>query len=69
MTRNIGTADRAIRLIAGIVLVLLPFLTSFAAATPWLWWASLVAGLVMLATAATRVCPAYSLLGVKTCPA
>jgi hypothetical protein len=69
MTINIGTADRLIRLVAGIVLMLLPLLTGFAAATPWLWWGALVAGGVMLATAVMRSCPLYTLLGVNTCPA
>jgi len=67
MPYNLGTADRAIRLAIGAILVLLPLLTSFGAATPWLWWAALVVGAVMLATAALRFCPLYTLLGVRTC--
>lgn len=67
MPRNVGTTDRAARLVLGLVLLALPLLTGFAAGTPWLWWAALVVGLVMLATAATRVCPLYTLLGVRTC--
>lgn len=67
MTPNVGTADRAVRLVLGAVLLLLPLLTPFAAGTAWLWWASIVVGLVMLATAATRLCPLYTLLGVRTC--
>lgn len=68
MTRNIGAADRMIRLVAGIVLILLPLLTRFAAATPWLWWAALIVGVAMLGAAALRSCPLYTLLGVSTCP-
>lgn len=68
MTRNIGTIDRSLRLIAGVVLILLPLQTGFAAATPWLWWGALIVGAAMLATAALRVCPLYTLLGVSTCP-
>lgn len=67
MPCNVGTADRAVRLIVGTVLVLLPLLTAFAAGTPWLRWVSLAAGLVLLATAAMRFCPLYTLLGVRTC--
>ena len=67
MPRNVGTTDRAARLVLGLVLLALPLLTGFAAGTPWLWWGALVIGLVMLATAATRVCPLYALLGVRTC--
>lgn len=67
MPCNVGTTDRAVRLVLGLVLLALPLLTGFAAGTPWLWWGALVIGLVMLATAATRVCPLYALLGVRTC--
>ena len=66
MTCNIGTADRAIRLVVGLALIALTLLTSFAAATPWLWWAALVVGVVMLATAGLRFCPLYAILGVRT---
>jgi hypothetical protein len=69
MTPNIGTADRTIRFVLGIVLVLLPFATTFAAGTPWLRWGALVVGLVMLGTAAVRNCPLYSILGIRTCRA
>lgn len=67
MTCNIGTADRTIRLVLGAVLVLLALATGFASATPWLWWATLVVGIVMIATAGLRFCPLYTLLGVRTC--
>lgn len=67
MPCNVGTADRAVRLVLGAVLLLLPFLTSFAATTPWLWWAAVVAGVVMLATAGLRFCPIYAVLGARTC--
>jgi len=69
MPRNVGTADRIVRLIAGVVLILLPLATGFAAATPWLWWTALAAGVILLVTAGMRVCPLYSLIGVRTCRA
>lgn len=67
MPCNIGTADRVVRIAVGLLLVALTLATSFAAATPWLWWAALVAGIVLLATAGLRFCPLYTLLGVRTC--
>lgn len=67
MTRNVGTADRTLRLVAGILLILLPLVTTVAAGTPWLWWAMMIAGVVMLVTGLTRSCPLYTLIGVKTC--
>ena len=67
MIGNIGGVDRTMRLAVGVVLILLALLTGFAAATPWLWWASLAVGAVLIATSATGSCPAYALLGVNTC--
>ena len=32
-------------------------------------WVAAMAGVVMLVVAAVRVCPIYSLIGVRTCPA
>lgn len=59
MTVNMGSADRIIRAIVGIVLIALVFVGP---QTAWGW-----IGAVPLATAAIGNCPAYSLLGIKTC--
>ncbi len=59
--RNVGTADRIIRLIVGLGLLSLVF---FGPQTPWGW-----IGLLPLVTAALGTCPAYTLFGLKTCPA
>ncbi len=67
---NVGTIDRASRFMAGLVLLAIVFLPP---STPilaglGLWrWAVAVIGAVMIATAAMRFCPAYTLLGVNTC--
>lgn len=58
-TKNIGTTDRAIRGIVGIVLIALAITGNL---TPWGW-----IGIVPLATALLSWCPAYALLGIKTC--
>jgi hypothetical protein len=68
MTQNIGTADRTIRFILGALLVLLPLMTGFAGGSPMLRWGALVVGVVILATAAVRSCPLYTLLGIRSCP-
>lgn len=60
MTRNEGTLDRALRIIAGLVLLSLVFVGP---QTPWGW-----VGIVPLLTGIVGYCPAYSLLGVNTCP-
>ncbi|MGH2341400.1 YgaP family membrane protein [Segnochrobactraceae bacterium EtOH-i3] len=61
---NVGTADRIIRAIVGVVLILLPFvagLTGF-----WTWLLPLL-GVIALGTAALKSCPLYSVLGINTC--
>ena len=59
MTQNVGNIDRILRIVAGLVLLSLIFIG------PKTWWGLL--GIVPLATAFMRTCPAYSILGVNTC--
>ncbi|WP_372927344.1 DUF2892 domain-containing protein [Marinobacter sp.] len=59
MTRNMGTADRSIRAVVGVVLLALVFVGP---QTAWGW-----IGIIPLATAMMGNCPAYSLIGIKTC--
>ncbi|WP_018231296.1 YgaP family membrane protein [Thioalkalivibrio thiocyanodenitrificans] len=57
--KNMGTVDRALRAIVGLVLISLVFVGP---QTPWGW-----IGIIPLATAVISWCPAYSLLGMRTC--
>ena len=57
--KNIGTIDRSIRILAGLILLALVFVGP---QTPWGW-----VGLVPLVTALMGWCPAYTLFGIKTC--
>lgn len=59
-TKNAGTLDRSLRAIVGLVLIALT-LTGGIGVWGWI-------GVVPLLTAAFGWCPAYSLLGIKTCP-
>ncbi|HBO12861.1 MAG TPA: DUF2892 domain-containing protein [Halieaceae bacterium] len=61
MQRNEGTLDRAVRIIAGLGILSLVFVGP---QTPWGWL-----GLVPLVTGLVGICPAYGLLGIRTCPA
>ncbi len=63
MTRNVGTVDRVLRVVLGIVLLALPFVLESS-----LRWLGLI-GVVPLITGIIGACPAYSLLGIRTCPA
>jgi len=59
MKTNEGTIDRALRVIAGLVLI-----TLAATGTVGMWgWI----GIMPLLTGAIGVCPAYSIFGTSTC--
>lgn len=69
---NVGSIDRVVRLVVGLLLIALPFLPPAAGLMAgWgAWQYALVAvGAVLVATAALRICPAYVLLGIRTCAA
>lgn len=65
MSANVGSIDRILRAIVGVVLIALVFVGPVAA----MGWPRIVVGVVgavMLLTAAIRFCPAYTLIGVRT---
>jgi len=64
---NVGSIDRAVRYSAGFVLLLLSLFGGFFES--WGAWGIVlgIVGLVLVGTAAARVCPAYLLLGIRTC--
>ncbi len=62
MQTNVGTVDRVIRLLVG--LVILSFVLTGETAARWLG----LIGLVPLATAVAGTCPVYALFGATTCP-
>ena len=69
---NVGSIDRAVRVVLGVLLVAAPFVPPVAEAVAgWGNWRYLLvaAGVVMLGTAAFRFCPAYTLFGIRTCSA
>ena len=61
MEHNVGGIDRAVRIVAGLVLLSLLFVLEGNAR----WWGLI--GIVPLATGLVRWCPAYSLLGLNSC--
>ncbi|MEN8658278.1 DUF2892 domain-containing protein [Marivita sp.] len=60
MTKNEGTIDRVLRVIAGLVLLSLVFIG------PQTMWGLI--GIVPLATGLIGFCPLYSIFGINTCP-
>ena len=68
MTVNLGNIDRILRAVIGLVLIGAPLLNQ-----PAIWsndtlaYASMVVGVVLVATALFRFCPLYRILGISTC--
>lgn len=60
MNRNVGSVDKGLRIAVGLALL------GLGAFGPLGWWGLI--GLVPLATGLMGSCPAYSLLGMNTCP-
>ena len=63
MKKNVGTIDRAMRIIAGLVLLAMFFVYPDAS---WRYWTLI--GVIPLATGLLSSCPLYTLLGISTCP-
>lgn len=62
MSKNVGSIDRTLRVLLGVVLLSLVVLLD----TPARWWG--LVGLVPLLTGLFSFCPLYSLLGISSCP-
>ena len=60
MNANVGTVDRVLQVLFGLALIALAALGKIGG------WGYI--GVVPLATGLFRFCPAYSLLGIRTCP-
>lgn len=60
MRRNVGTVDRTIRIVAGLVLLSLVFILEGSAR----WWG--LVGLVPLITGLASRCPLYMPFGIDT---
>ncbi len=63
LKKNVGTIDRALRIIFGIAL-LAGFFLNRDAAYSWLY----LIGIIPLVTGLMGSCPLYAILGLSTCP-
>lgn len=61
MKKNVGSAERTIRILVGLFIISLAF---WGPQTPWAWL-----GLVPVLTGLVGYCPPYALLGISTCKA
>jgi len=59
MNKNVGSTDRTIRIIIGILLII--------AGVARFNWFLVIIGLLPLITGLINYCPLYSLLGISTC--
>lgn len=64
MKKTVGSADKVIRIILGLILLIIAFALSVGSA---LKVVLIVLGIIALLTAITSICPLYSLLGINTC--
>ena len=60
MKANVGGLDRALRVVAGLALIVLAAMGTIG------WWGWL--GVIPLATGLFSFCPLYTLLGINSCP-
>lgn len=60
MHANVGTIDQAVRILIGVGLVIATLAGGIGA---WGW-----IGVILVVTGIFRFCPAYRLLGIRTCP-
>ena len=67
MKKNVGTVERAIRAIVGIVALIAAFTMLDVLAGATLGIVAVVVGVVMLGTAAIGWCPPYAIFGISTC--
>lgn len=61
MKPNVGTVDRIIRIIIGLIFFVLTLMGVIG------WWGWIVGG-IPLVTGLMGWCPPYAMLGISTCP-
>ena len=65
MSTNVGGIDKILRIVVGLALI--AFALFGPATVTWKWVGYI--GIVPILTALLGWCPAYTLIGVSTCPA
>lgn len=67
MLANVGSIDRVVRLVLGLVLLIAALVPATGlSAQPLLQWGAGLVGIVLIATALMRFCPLYRLFGLST---
>lgn len=66
--QNVGSLDRTVRIILGLVLLALTLAVPSVAVSLGGWrWLLAAVGVVLVLTGLVRVCPAYLPFGINTC--
>ena len=65
MAVNVGTVDRVLRALVGLLALAGAFALGWFSG--WMVWAAAAVGVIMLLTAAVGTCPIYRLVGINTC--
>ncbi|WP_291135225.1 YgaP family membrane protein [Flavobacterium sp. UBA7663] len=64
MKKNIGTADRFVRVMIGVIAIILGLSGILEGNLKWI---ALGVGAVMIIVASVQFCPFYALFGINTC--
>ena len=64
MTPNVGGIDKILRIVVGLALIAFALLAPATLSWKWIGWI----GVVPLLTGLFNFCPAYTLLGINSCP-
>lgn len=68
MTVNVGSLDRLLRLVLGAALIACALLSGLALFDQaYVKYGAVAVGLVLIVTGLVRLCPLYSILGIRTC--
>ena len=65
MKKNVGNADKMIRIVLALIVTYFAYTSEFSAA--WQTYALWGIAIVLLLTALTSRCPLFSIIGVNTC--
>ena len=68
MNTNVGSLDRIVRLVLGVMLIAAALFSGLAFFDGTVVkYGAVVVGLVLAVTGLMRTCPMYSILGIRTC--
>lgn len=67
MSPNVGSFDKILRIVLGLVLIVLPFVSGMALFDSGLFkYGAVIVGLVFVGTAFINFCPLYRIIGLST---